>query len=555
MSTDPGPIACSSWTETVEHIELRVDDVADSLTITVDTSRAVAGQEESFGIDNVRITPLLKGYFDRFDDGPDEWGTNGGVEAQTSSCGFLGQIMGGAGIAAQGVFFEKRFDLQAMPHDELHIGLIFVAIDTWDNERAEVSVDGVVAWAETFTSTQSPTPMCGQQGVNDAYADVLFSVSHYSNFATLRISTTLDSPAADESFGIDDVRLIPMLTGVDRPGYVETFETSVENWITDNPGTPPTLSTCESSGFGAILGGFTLAPPPAFLQKAFDLSTMPHNELQVSLDFVQIDQWVGESTSVSVDRQVLWSAANPAAGIVASQCTDTRGGQWSEARLPLALTMDHHGNSALLRVEVSPNPAGVHWGIDNLRLIPVRHGYFDDFESPRELAEWSGSLDPLFTTHCGDPMNSILGGFRFAGVGAYLERSYDLTAIPHNIVRVSFDFYKIDSWDGEAAMLLVNGEEEWRQTFSAADGEPLCGATTAGWNEQIVAVDLPSIKHDGAFLTLRVATELNSQATDESFGIDNVSVEPMCTTQLAYAPDGVPVSCLAPIVPGGGGGH
>ena len=165
--------------------------------------------------------------------------------------------------------------------------------------------------------------MCGQQGGNDAYADVLFSVSHYSNFATLRISTTLDSPAADESFGIDDVRLIPMLTGVDRPGYVETFETSVENWITDNPGTPATLSTCESSGFGAILGGFTLAPPPAFLQKAFDLSTMPHNELQVSLDFVQIDQWVGESTSVSVDRQVLWSAANPAAGIVSQRSDRT----------------------------------------------------------------------------------------------------------------------------------------------------------------------------------------------------------------------------------------
>ena len=74
------------------------------------------------------------------------------------------------------------------------------------------------------------------------------------------------------------------------------------------------------------------------------------------------------------------------------------------------LLLDLAPCSALLRVEVSPNPAGVHWGIDNLRLIPVRHGYFDDFESPRELAEWSGSLDPLFTTHCGDPMNSILGG-------------------------------------------------------------------------------------------------------------------------------------------------
>eukprot|EP01044_Picomonas_judraskeda_P037427 COSAG03_NODE_16984_length_387_cov_0.590278_2_plen_28_part_01 len=28
-------------------------------------------------------------------------------------------------------------------------------------------------------------------------------------------------------------------------------------------------------------------------------------------------------------------------------------------------------------------------------------------------------------------------------------------------------------------MLLVDGEEEWRQTFLAADGQQLCGATTA----------------------------------------------------------------------------
>ena len=80
--------------------------------------------EESFGIDNVRVTPILAGYFDRFDSGPDEWSMNG-AEAATTACGELGQILGGAGVAGQGAFFEKTFDLRAMPHDELHIALAF----------------------------------------------------------------------------------------------------------------------------------------------------------------------------------------------------------------------------------------------------------------------------------------------------------------------------------------------------------------------------------------------------------------------------------------------
>ena len=95
-------------------------------------------------------------------------------------------------------------------------------------------------------------------------------------------------------------------------------------------------------------------------------------------------------------------------------------------------------------------------------------------------------------------------------------------------------------------MLLVDGEEEWRQSFVAADGQQLCGATNQGWNEQIVNVDV-NANHDSAMLTLRVATELNWQATDESFGIDNVSVEPICTTQLVYALDGVAVACYSSV--------
>ena len=94
-----------------------------------------------------------------------------------------------------------------------------------------MSVDGVVAWAKSFTGTAAPAPLCGQQGVNDAYEEIFFTVSHYADFVTVRVSTTLDSPASDEAFGIDDIRLIPIRTGVDQPGYFESFETVRPNSI------------------------------------------------------------------------------------------------------------------------------------------------------------------------------------------------------------------------------------------------------------------------------------------------------------------------------------
>ena len=90
------------------------------------------------------------------------------------------------------------FDLAAMGHDELEIGFVFVAIDTWDNERADVIVDGVVAWAQSFTGAQAPAPLCGG-GSADSVEDVFFTVPHYTASVTLRITTTLDSPAADEA--------------------------------------------------------------------------------------------------------------------------------------------------------------------------------------------------------------------------------------------------------------------------------------------------------------------------------------------------------------------
>ena len=52
---------------------------------------------------------------------------------------------------------------------------------------------------------------------------------------------------------------------------------------------PAARSTCGA--FGAILGGYNIAGQGVSLQKTFDLATMPHDQLRVSMDFIKIDGW------------------------------------------------------------------------------------------------------------------------------------------------------------------------------------------------------------------------------------------------------------------------
>ena len=50
----------------------------------------------------------------------------------------------------------------------------------------------------------------------------------------------------------------------------------------------------------------------------------------------------------------------------------------------------------------------------------------------------------------------MLGGFNVFGKGAYAKKNFsDLPK--HNKAVISFRFFKIDSWDGEAFIVKVNG--------------------------------------------------------------------------------------------------
>ena len=82
--------------------------------------------------------------------------------------------------------------------------------------------------------------------------------------------------------------------------------------------------------------------------------------------------------------------------------------------------------------------------------------------------------------------------------------------------------------DGESAYVSVNGQTCWIKTdIRGTEGTQQCGGLFKEERYRVTGcyVTLPESRALGSGLTVRVWTNLDSGATDESFAIDNVAVE------------------------------
>ena len=75
--------------------------------------------------------------------------------------------------------------------------------------------------------------------------------------------------------------------------------------------------------------------------------------------------------------------------------------------------------------------------------------------------------------------------------------------------------------------MSLNGNICWSDTFGAGEGTQECGGTAASWHELVVPVscEVTLVGSGNRPLTVRVWTDLNDVAHDESFGIDNVVIQ------------------------------
>lgn len=144
-----------------------------------------------------------------------------------------------------------------------------------------------------------------------------------------------------------------------------------------------------------------------------------------------------------------------------------------------------------------------------------------DFED--EVVEpWAGGIpaDRPMNIACTEAYTRHLGGYNASAHGRWA--TYALGGIPHTEVSVSLDYIVIDSWDGEDAYVMLEGETLWRENFTTSTGRMnVCGGSWRDVGPQRVNVSAPHTRDE---LDITVDNNLNDGYRDESYGIDNVVV-------------------------------
>ncbi len=153
-------------------------------------------------------------------------------------------------------------------------------------------------------------------------------------------------------------------------------------------------------------------------------------------------------------------------------------------------------------------------------------------------AGWSDNT----TTEDGEHFGTFLGQF---GNGSSVEKTFAIDSGAEKAV-IEFDLYEIDSWDDELFRIEIAGQVievplNWTRSDEDASGESgnvtwsltsqgegaaLGGSDGAFWSsgDQIHKVRIEVNQPDDN-LTLRLSDTLNQQVADESWGIDNLSVQ------------------------------
>ena len=117
----------------------------------------------------------------------------------------------------------------------------------------------------------------------------------------------------------------------------------------------------------------------------------------------------------------------------------------------------------------------------------------------------------------------MLGGYGTFGSGAGVQKT--IPDLPAGDYDVTFTYYHIDSWEGESGRFFWNGTQKWTRGH-ASSGVDVCGGTYAdsvGLNYVPTTV---TVTHPGGDATLRFDSTLNQAATDESWGVDAISIRP-----------------------------
>ena len=156
-------------------------------------------------------------------------------------------------------------------------------------------------------------------------------------------------------------------------------------------------------------------------------------------------------------------------------------------------------------------------------------------------AQWTCSTGGFPTTSCFG--YTLLGGYGNFGTGSYAYRTFTGLST-HSSLTISFWAFYIDSWDGtspccsvgplyDSYLLYVDGTLVFDNIYL----QTTLGGTSnvCGWypTDYHAYTTVYNIAHSSSSVVLKFATGLDTPATDESFGVSDITItvcDPTCNT-------------------------
>jgi hypothetical protein len=164
-----------------------------------------------------------------------------------------------------------------------------------------------------------------------------------------------------------------------------------------------------------------------------------------------------------------------------------------------------------------------YWKLDENTSADMNDGY-------PSFSSWSNTS----TSSCGS--YNMMGGYNIFGSGAYTQKT--ISNLPAGTYIIAFNYYHVDSWDGESGRAFWNGSQIWSRAHTTS-GDQICGGS---WGDSVglnYGMTYVVVNHTGGDATLKFDSTLDQGATDESWGVNNISVSDFnIEDESSYSNDG-----------------
>ena len=421
-------------------------------------------------------------------------------------------------------------------HKGIIISFSLAFIDSWDGETFYVTADGTTVYSISHSFGASTSNTC-QNGWYDAYAYPTFGFNHTGNLLNLVFASTLAQPSDDEAFGICGLYITVSEYYVDASGNVLDVDTSSDTQI-------PSLSfSCSSpaeddswtytSGYKTIeCNGNNYVGPygKGDSMSATFATSDSHNGIIVSFQLALLDSWDGEAFTVTADGSIVYSLTNTVSGTESNTCQN----KWTDVYKNVTFGFNHSSASLTLVFSSTLDQVATDeaWGICDL-TITISSYYVESngyevatgiggalsaltfaCDSPAVSLDWA--YYPFYeTVECGS--NTYVGAY---GMGASLSTVLSVTDAHQGVV-ISFKLALLDSWDGEAFAVVAEGRPVYSITHSVADSTSnLCQGDA---DDYFIDVTF-GFNHTGDLLTLKFVSFLGEDASEQSWGICDLSI-------------------------------